>query len=102
MTKSRALYQFKVTLRDIRPPIWRRIQVWEDTTLSQLHTILQIVMGWEDYHLHEFVIGRRVYSVPDQDDAMNERKVFDESRVRLGEVVPRVGTEFGNTYMISV
>jgi hypothetical protein len=98
VTKSRALYQLKVTLRDIRPPIWRRIQVWEDTPLSQLHTILQIVMGWEDYHLHEFVIGRRVYSVPDPDDAMNERKVFDESRVRLGEVVPRVGTEFAYLY----
>ena len=55
-------------------------------------------MGWEDYHLHEFVIGRRVYSVPDPDDAMNERKVFDESRVRLGEVVPRVGTEFAYLY----
>jgi hypothetical protein len=55
-------------------------------------------MGWEDYHLHEFVIGRRVYSVPDLDDAMNERKVFDESRVRLGEVVPRVGTEFAYLY----
>ena len=55
-------------------------------------------MGWEDYHLHEFVIGRRVYSVPDPDDAMNERKVFDESRVQLGEVVPRVGTEFAYLY----
>ena len=98
MAKSRALYQLKITLRDIHPPIWRRIQVWEDTTLAQLHTILQIVMGWEDYHLHEFVIGRRLYSVPDPDDDMNERKVVDESHVPLGEVVPRVGTKFAYLY----
>ena len=98
MAKSRALYQLKITLRDIHPPIWRRIQVWEDTTLAQLHTILQIVMGWEDYHLHEFVIGRRLYSVPDPDDDMNERKVVDESHVPLGEVVPRVGIEFAYLY----
>ena len=98
VAKSRALYQLKVTLREIHPPIWRRIQVWEDTTLAQLHTILQIVMGWEDYHLHEFVIGRRLYSVPDPDDIMYERKVVDESHVPLGEVVPRVGTEFRYLY----
>jgi len=98
VAKNRALYQLNVTLRDIHPPVWRRIQVWEDTTLAQLHTILQIVMGWEDYHLHEFVIGRRLYSVPDPDDAMYERKVIDESRVPLGEVVPRVGTQFEYLY----
>jgi hypothetical protein len=98
VAKSRVLYQLKITLRDIHPPIWRRIQVWEDTTLAQLHTILQIVMGWEDYHLHQFVIGRRLYSVPDPDDIMYERKVVDESRVLLGEVVPRVGTEFAYLY----
>ena len=98
MAKSRALYQLKVTLRDIQPPIWRRIQVWEDTTLAQLHTILQIVMGWEDYHLHEFVIGRRLYSVPDPDDIMYERNVVDERHVPLGDVVPRVGTEFAYLY----
>jgi hypothetical protein len=85
-------------LRDIHPPVWRRIQVWEDTTLAQLHAILQIVMGWEDYHLHQFMIGRRLYSVPDPDDAMYERKVSDESRVPLGEVVPRVGTQFAYLY----
>jgi hypothetical protein len=98
VTKTRALYQLKVTLRDVHPPIWRRIQVWEDTTLAQLHTILQIVMGWEDYHLHQFLIGRRLYSVPDPDDTMYQRKVVDESRVPLWEVVPRVGTEFTYLY----
>ena len=98
MAKNRALYQLKVTLRDIQPPVWRRIQVWEDSTLAQLHTILQIVMGWEDYHLHQFVIGRRLYSVPDPDDDMYERKVIDERRVSLGEVVPRVGTQFAYLY----
>ena len=98
MAKNRVLYQLKVTLRDIQPPVWRRIQVWEDSTLAQLHTILQIVMGWEDYHLHQFVIGRRLYSVPDPDDDMYERKVTDERRVLLGEVVPRVGTQFVYLY----
>ena len=55
-------------------------------------------MGWEDYHLHQFLIGRRLYSVPDPDDTMYQRKVVDESRVPLWEVVPRVGTEFTYLY----
>jgi len=96
--KNCALYQLKVTLQEIQPPIWRRILVWEDATLTQLHRILQIVMGWEDYHLHQFEIGRRIYSVPDPDDDLYERKVIDESRVRLREVVPRVGTGFEYLY----
>jgi hypothetical protein len=99
VAKNRALYQLKVTLRDIQPPIWRRVQVWEDTTLAQLHTILQIVMGWEDcHHLHQLVIGCRLYSAPDPDDDIYERKVIDESRVPLAEVVPRVGTQFTYLY----
>lgn len=96
--KNRALYQLKVVLQEIQPPIWRRVQVWEDVTLAQLHHILQIVMGWEDCHLHQFEIGRRIYSVPDPDDDLYERKVIDESRVRLREVLPRVGTQFEYLY----
>ena len=43
--KNRLLYQLKVTLEDLQPPIWRRILVREDATLAQLHRILQIVMA---------------------------------------------------------
>jgi hypothetical protein len=96
--KDRLLYQLKVTVRDIDPPIWRRILVWEDTTLSQLHEILQIVMGWEDCHLHEFRIGRRLYSIPDADDDLYERKVIDERQQELLILLPRVGTSFQYLY----
>jgi hypothetical protein len=93
--KNRVVYQLKVTLRDLHPPIWRRIQVWDDTTLAQLHRILQITIGWEDAHLHEFHIGPGVYGMPDPDD---ERTVFDERCHRLRELVPQVGTSFEYVY----
>ncbi len=48
------VYQFKITLRDIKPPIWRRIQVPETYTFWDLHVAIQDAMGWSDYHLHEF------------------------------------------------
>lgn len=93
--KNRAVYQFKVTLRGLHPPIWRRIQVWEDATLAQLHRVLQMVMGWEDYHLHEFLVGRKIYGMPDLDD---ERKILDVKRTRIREAVQPVGTEFEYVY----
>ena len=53
------VYQIKVTLKGSKPPIWRRMRVTSETTLAQLHRILQRVMGWESYHLYRFVVGGR-------------------------------------------
>ncbi|MBI5232762.1 MAG: plasmid pRiA4b ORF-3 family protein [Deltaproteobacteria bacterium] len=50
------VYQFKVSLKNISPPIWRRIQVPGTYTFWDLHVAIQDVMGWEDYHLHLFKI----------------------------------------------
>jgi hypothetical protein len=56
---SPRLLQFKITLGDIDPPIWRRIQVFDDT-LDTLHEHIQAAMGWTNCHLHDFKInGRR-------------------------------------------
>ena len=93
--KHRALYQLKVTLRSIEPPVWRRIQVWEDATLGQLHCVLQIVMGWEDYHLYEFRFGKRKYREPHPE---NERKILNAARTRVGKSLSGVGAEFQYVY----
>jgi hypothetical protein len=48
------VYQFKITLKDIKPAVWRRIQVPEIYTFWDLHVAIQDAFGWLDYHLHEF------------------------------------------------
>jgi hypothetical protein len=53
------IYQLNIALMDVRPPIWRRVQVLDSTNLGQLHQVLQVVMGWGDKHLHRFAIDRR-------------------------------------------
>ena len=83
------VYQMKVKLEDISPPIWRRIQVTNNTTLGKLHRILQIIMGWSNYHLHEFVIEGVSYGVPDK-ESMFETK--NEKNVRLSQVVSKEQT----------
>jgi len=52
--KYNQVYQFKITLKGAKPPIWRRIQVPETYTFWDLHVAIQDAMGWQDYHLHEF------------------------------------------------
>ena len=61
------IYQLKITLDDIQPSIWRRIQVPGDVSLFKLHFILQIAMGWTNSHLHEFIIGERNFGNADPD-----------------------------------
>ncbi len=54
--KFNQVYQFKITLQCIKPPIWRRIQVPKTYTFWDLHIAIQDAMGWSDSHLHEFRI----------------------------------------------
>jgi hypothetical protein len=73
-------HQLKVTLEGVEPPIWRRIVVPSDFTLFDLHRVIQVVMGWENSHLHDFTIKRQRYAVPDSDDFGNP---LDETNATL-------------------
>ena len=89
------IYQLKITLKDSRPPIWRRVQVSSDITLAKLHQIIQEVMGWYDCHLHEFRIGEVTYGVPDPDASY---EVKNERKIKLGEVLQKPKTKFRYSY----
>lgn len=58
MINPESVYQFRIDLCDIKPPIWRRIQVPSSYTFVKLHDALSDAMGWQDYHLHEFIFKR--------------------------------------------
>jgi len=92
--RTRCVYQFKVTLRDVSPPIWRRIQVWGDYTLDQLHRVLQMAMGWENYHEYEFHVAGRNYRLPDPD----EPDVLDAKRTRISNVFIKPGSDSEYVY----
>lgn len=92
------LYQLKITLRDIKPPIWRRVLVSGGCTLAQLHTVIQAAMGWSDYHLHEFRVGRevRIGTADPEWDAPGE--VRDERKVFLSSLAPEAKDKFTYAY----
>ncbi len=50
------IYQFKISLNDIEPSIWRCIEVQANYSFWDLHVAIQDSMGWLDCHLHEFNI----------------------------------------------
>lgn len=81
------VWQLKITLKDSRPPIWRRILVAEDTSLAKLHRILQVTMGWWDCHLHQFTIHGQDYGVPDQYLSPFESRTENEKNAKLMAVV---------------
>ena len=80
---AQMILQLRAVLRGISPLIWRRLLVPSDTTIAQLHDVLQVAFGWEDMHLHRFEIRGREYGLS------RESGVFfdtDSRKVRIGDL----------------
>jgi Plasmid pRiA4b ORF-3-like protein len=60
---EQSIYQFRVVLIGISSIIWRRLLVRSDSSIADLHDILQISFGWFDDHLHRFLIHGKQYGV---------------------------------------
>jgi hypothetical protein len=95
LKKGSAVYQLKVTLKDSKSPIWRRVQVSADTKLSKLHWVLQEVMGWTNSHLHQFKVGRTYYGEPMPEE---DYDVEDERKLTLGQAAPGAKKKFVYEY----
>jgi hypothetical protein len=103
MTLRRAIDSFteiatlRIELKDSDPPIWRMVEVPTSITLKVLHDIVQVTMGWLDYHLWELVIDGQSYGLPmDEDWGAAPRKVA--SRTRLRDVLSPGTTTIDYTY----
>ena len=105
---SPEIYQLKVTLLGTDPPIWRRLLAPPELTLAQLHDVLQVAMGWQDGHLHEFSAGGRRFGPQDPDDQSIADDVGDERKVRVFGLFGRTGAkalytyDFGDTWEHSI
>jgi hypothetical protein len=95
---SERLYQFKITLLRIKPPIWRRIQI-KDGTLDKLHEHFQTAMGWTNSHLHQFEIEGERFGDPQLlDDGFADSNCIDSTVAKISEVVPDNGSRFRFRY----
>ena len=98
-TSTTTVYQFKITLNDTKPPIWRRIQV-KDCTLDKLHEHIQTAMGWTNSHLHQFKIGGLLYGDPQLllEGFEDDPEVINSLDTRLHDIVPEDGKGFKFEY----
>ena len=96
------VYQFKIELKDIKPKIWRTIQVPETYTFWDLHVAIQDAMGWLDYHLHEFEIvdpsfGEKV-SIGIPDDVFEDDIVLPGWKCRISKYFSPENANANYTY----
>ena len=83
---SDAIVRLKIVLADTEPPIWRRVEVPAALTLKDLHAVIQAAMGWQDYHLYQFHVGRQTIAGPGMGgEGFGVPRAIGAGRVRLDE-----------------
>lgn len=93
------VYELHISLRYSEPLIWRSVQVTADTTLGDLHTIIQIVMEWYEEHLHDFEIrGGGSPFAHRRGDAWATELELDEETVTLADLGLNAKVKFTYTY----
>ena len=97
-TQSEMLYQFKIYIKGISPMIWRRFLVSSNTTIAELHYIVQLIMGWQDTHLNCFKIYGKNYGVYHSGGLSFDD---DPMSIRLRDLRLRVNTKFTYEYDFS-
>jgi len=111
------IHELKITLHESKPPIWRQFAVPSDILLSDLHKVIQVVMGWTNSHLHQFTIpnaqpkptkeeltsldwqGRLERLTMQRDRCLSDPRMEiedaeDESKVKLCEIAATVKSKF--------
>ncbi len=95
---SKRLYQFKITLLNIDPVIWRRIQI-KNCSVDKLHECIQTAMGWTNSHLHQFKIQGIVCGDPEL--LCEDADCFfgiNSLKTMVSDIVPRSGARFKFSY----
>ncbi len=100
------ILQFRLSVMEIKPEIWRLARVSSSITLAQLHTILQVLMGWQDHHLYAFVIDEKRYAPRHEDDGdLGKGNVIETKLSSLFKKTPKVITyeyDFGDRWEVQI
>lgn len=92
------VYQFKITLTDSNPLIWRRVLVPASITLAVFHEIVQAAMGWRNCHMYAFDYEEYSFGevFPEDDNGM-----YPADKVKLSKLLTNVKDELVYVYDMS-
>ncbi len=92
--------RLRIVLEGAEPPVWRRFVVPAKLSLAGLHSVIQVVMGWTNSHLHYFEIGQERIGIPYQpgEDFFEDFLTRSSRIVRLSEVIAHGHTRFRYLY----
>jgi len=92
-------FKFRIALEGSEPHIWREFLVHSDITFYRLHHIIQILMGWENYHLYEFTTDSYRIGQQFEEDGFNgPHEVIDAQRIKIGDVLKSKGQKMDYLY----
>ncbi len=77
------IYQLNISLTFSDPLIWRRLLIPGETSLAQLHAIIQNCMGWNDIHAHRFLVGKVFYGPSEGGEIWEKTGERDEAAYQI-------------------
>lgn len=80
------LFQIHISLKYLKPRIWRRVLVAADTPVEDFHKIIQTTMGWENSHLHHFIKDNHIYSIPFEENLFGFGNI-DYTGIKIRELL---------------
>ena len=88
--------RLRISLNDIKPDLWRTVDMPVTSSLKMLHDVIQGAMGWQDNHLWHFEAGDRRYGRPDLE--WPDRNLTAAKNVKLGSLIERGIRQLTYTY----
>lgn len=100
------IFRVRLDLDDVKPPIWRRLDLAGDLRLDEVHQVIIGAMGWSDSHLHAFQMGPRHLDrtrqafVTEWEEQQGDGPPggIPERTVRLDQVVAQTGDRLYHQY----
>ncbi|MDE5446716.1 hypothetical protein GWG65_36245 [Bradyrhizobium sp. CSA207] len=92
MSLNTTAVRIRVTLKDVKPEVMRRLVVPVTLRLDRLHLTLQAAFGWTNSHLFEFHAGEERWGIPDPDGDFGPQPI-DARKTRLSNIVQETGAK---------
>ena len=87
--QNRDFCVMQIELADIEPAIRRTVLLPKSANLGWVHAVIQVTMGWNNSHLHQFRSGETVISDPKfgMDEFEDDPPVTDERTVTVEQIL---------------